>query len=101
MILHEKTPLDVLQWVKREHNAWHLGSALTIIEQYEMVPEAEASWKNHCKEERITVKACPRSGEFRYEKLYEKHVLKMRPEFQTWLSQIFLTSKKSFSISAV
>ena len=65
-------------YIKEEANLYHGGSQWTLPQMYEDSLRAEASWECYRKINNITVDSCPRSGEFRYEKQYEKHI------FQTW-----------------
>jgi hypothetical protein len=51
---------------------------------YMYVAAAEEGWKNHKKVEGITVASCPKTGDFRYEKLYERFVLQHYPFYKRW-----------------
>eukprot|EP00969_Alexandrium_andersonii_P200249 8845636-Alexandrium_andersonii.AAC.1 len=40
--LTEKTPDDIVKWIKEEHNAWHWGASTTAAELLRKIPEIEA-----------------------------------------------------------
>eukprot|EP00959_Pyramimonas_sp_CCMP1952_P130621 2731485-Pyramimonas_sp.AAC.1 len=51
----------------------------------EKTKDAESTWREKCRVEGITVDSCPRSGPFRYEKLYANHVASSyRGWFKNW-----------------
>eukprot|EP00959_Pyramimonas_sp_CCMP1952_P356770 7470981-Pyramimonas_sp.AAC.1 len=64
-------PPDSIEWFKNEANRWHRGSAFNLVEMLMEIPKAEAQWAAHRTKHNITVRSCPSSGEFRYEKVYE------------------------------
>ena len=84
IVLMAGTPPDVQRWIKTEHNNYHSGSDTNIVEMYMYVEAAEEGWKNHKKVEGITVASCPKTGDFRYEKLYERFVLQHYPFYKRW-----------------
>lgn len=84
IVLMAGTPPDVQRWIKTEHNNYHSGSDTNIVEMYMYVAAAEEGWKNHKKVEGITVASCPKTGDFRYEKLYERFVLQHYPFYKRW-----------------
>lgn len=84
IVLMMETPLDVQRWIVEVHNMFHNGCEMNAIEIYELTPVAENSWRDHKKLQGITVASCPKSGDFRYEKLFEKHILTRFPVFKRW-----------------
>ena len=75
LVFEVKTPEDVLRWAKRVHNQYHVGSSFTIQEMYQEVDPILAAWQAHRVEKHITTANCPATGDFRYEKLFEKFVM--------------------------
>ena len=75
IVLRKDAPVDVLKWIKNCHNNYHIGSQTSFFELFMYVKEVECGWGQHKKERTITEASCPRSGNFRYEKLYEGYVL--------------------------
>eukprot|EP00974_Lingulodinium_polyedra_P084415 8172604-Lingulodinium_polyedra.AAC.1 len=84
IVLMAGTPPDVQRWIKTEHNNYHSGSDTNIVEMYTHVEAAEEAWKQHKKTAGITVASCPKTGDFRYEKLYERFVLQHYPFYKRW-----------------
>ena len=73
--------------MKDEHNSFHYGSDRSFIEVYEETLAVKAGWDAYNEEKRITVATCPRAGEFRYEKLYEKFLFARYPNLhKSWFA---------------
>ena len=64
IVILERTPSDVQSWIKNVHNEYHAGAKVNQIECYLFVPPTEAAWKSHKMAERISVRGCPKSGDF-------------------------------------
>ncbi|CAK0856958.1 unnamed protein product [Prorocentrum cordatum] len=94
MVFRRDCPKEIQRAVKKMHNKFHSGSDATFVELFELVDEAEKTWAARkkaaetfvkvLKAERITVTSCPKSGDYRYEKLYERYVLSHFDQFKTW-----------------
>lgn len=85
--LCDDTPDWVINFLVREANSWHEGSAWTLVEAYDDCIKGEAAFKAFAKKSGITTDSCPRSGPFRYEKRYEEFIFKMYDPkyfFKTW-----------------
>ena len=79
--LFPDSPVDVLVWIVRESNQFHKGSEMTFVEIYDQCETVQRSWEAHKMVEGISRRVCPSSGEFRYEKQYEKYVFANFAEF--------------------
>ena len=77
-------PAEVQMYIKTEHNLWHSGSETTFIEVYEQVANAEIQWEAERDSKQITSRGCPRTGPYRYEKLYEQFILGTFSCFVDW-----------------
>ena len=94
IVLRADCPSDIQVWIKNNHNHFHLGSGVSYIETYDVVPQVEASWVEHRRKHNIVERNCPRSGPYRYEALYHDFVdSRFKGQFRNWDS---FTAAKSF-----
>eukprot|EP00971_Amphidinium_carterae_P144798 2868950-Amphidinium_carterae.2 len=84
LVLSVRTPRDVMVWLVSEHNKYHQGSSMTVLEYLQRSTEAQAGWQNHCNEHEIRVRNLPTSGPNSYQKKYEAFVLQNWPIFSKW-----------------
>ena len=73
-ILDKRTPRDVVMHVIQHMNNYHGGSPNTFLQALSVVVDAEASWKAFAKDNRITSRSCPTSGELSDSARYAKHI---------------------------
>ena len=89
VLLRFDSPRDGQCWVENEHSSFRFGSARSFVEVYEETLAVKAGWDAYKEEKRITVATCPRAGEFRFEKLYEKFSFANYPNLhKSWFPMI-------------
>ena len=96
-------PWDVLVWIKNEANNHHGGGRYSPLEFLEDIPRSLESWEHEKSVKKIKSTSCPSSGEFRYDKLKEKFILRGFKQFgsnwSSWKSgQAFLTGTSKAGI---
>ncbi|CAK0849699.1 unnamed protein product, partial [Prorocentrum cordatum] len=87
VVFRKITPPDGCEWIKNNHNFYNTiaGCATTWLELLEKIDDAESSWREKCRKEGISTDSCPKSGPFRYEKMYEAHIMKkFKGYFNGW-----------------
>lgn len=70
------TPLDVLRYRKLLSNTFGDATDLNIIECTDSVVDVRSAWTAHSKEANYTASDMPTTGEFTYNKMHDKFVLK-------------------------
>ena len=82
-IFHERTPSDVITYLKEEHNSYHTGSRTSFMEVCQKIPQVEAQWRTHCLTNHISVRGG--RGDASYDKLYSQWVAENHgKDFKTW-----------------
>ena len=84
IVLKADTHPEDLDWIKSEHNKYHNGLSATFLEGYELATKAENGFKIYKTQNSISVKTCPKVGDFRYEKIYDSWVRTNYGYFETW-----------------
>jgi hypothetical protein len=78
-IFHEKTPEEVLRWLKETFNAFHSGASSTFLEYIRDCQRVHAGWRSHCETANITARTCGK-GEFSYGNLLKEYVQRQDPK---------------------
>ena len=73
-ILNKRTPKDVMLYTVQRHNSFHDGAPMTFLQVIAEIPNIDAEFKIHRRDQCFNSRTCHNSGEWSYQARFWKFV---------------------------
>ncbi len=84
LVLSPRTPKDVLLWIKDEHNRWHVGAGMTVLEYMENSQDASSGWLAELNRMQKKSRDFPTCGKDTYRQTMQDFILAHYDTFKKW-----------------